>query len=489
MVRPKASEVNKAIAQIFADTVTLECNANDQQTWVEKTKASVDCRGGKSIFRALLQCLPNIVREVKDQAMTNRKGVTEVELNKHLALSGYISMRHRLWNSDLKVQWQRIWCDRRWVHLTNCGDLAHVQKQLLKLQQYPEARTLTIEHIRACLDEMFDSSSIHETYDSLSAGRQERSCSEHASSDDAGRQRDGSEPPSATAPPHRCPRGGHQNPAQRSNSGFELVQLAWSRPMRNCRPDSHYSASLAAAASDEQLPRLLRLAQEGGWDFPELRRLLTHGYFADTVWGILTSLPPDLRALLRAALRAAEMVGLSVPYTSGHQEQDAARRIFSEMDAKVWAALEAGESDNLGFFEAEYDAATQRRGAVRLSERYAALFHGSADCGRAALLTHYARHEVPLPAPELDFLAAVIDDLLRRAAGDVIQYLRVVRRPPAGEYGSNPTAFTAGGRRPSEAALVCVLSRARFDAGGRVTRVRPLPSTVRLPSPGRKRES
>ena len=200
MVRPKASEVNKAIAQIFADTVTLECNANDQQTWVEKTKASVDCRGGKSIFRALLQCLPNIVREVKDQAMTNRKGVTEVELNKHLALSGYISMRHRLWNSDLKVQWQRIWCDRRWVHLTNCGDLAHVQKQLLKLQQYPEARTLTIEHIRACLDEMFDSSSIHETYDSLSARRQERICSEHASSDDAGRQRDGSEPPSATAP-------------------------------------------------------------------------------------------------------------------------------------------------------------------------------------------------------------------------------------------------------------------------------------------------
>ena len=233
------------------------------------------------------------------------------------------------------------------------------------------------------------------------------------------------------------------------------------------------------AAEDVQLPRLTRIAEEDGWDFPELRRL-THGYCADAVWKVLASLPPDLRILLRAALRAAESLQAAPaapPGVCGGQELDPAQHIFEEMDACVWAALEIeaagiGADGGVGFFEAEFDAATQRRGAVRLSERYAALVHGSgADGGRAALLTQYARHEVPLPAPELDFLAAVIDDLLRRtdSDGDLIQYLRVVRPRPAA--GNAVPAFTPAGCRPSEAALVCVLSRARFDAGGRVTRV------------------
>ena len=531
MVRPKASEVNKAIARIFADTVTVETtSSNDQRTWFDKSNPTVDCRGQKSIFQALVLCLPNIVREVKDQAVKNRKGVTEVELNKFLTSSGYVSSRRRLWNSDSRMQWHREWCDRRWINPQCRRDLAHVQKQLLKFQRYPEARSLTVDHIRACLHEMFEGGSLRDMLSSLPGNRKEQDSADPDSAahvpfawaDDgsdcginrikgiktASSTRTSLETPAhvaskaepfsfdrlrprddvaAAATPSARLRGGRPSLPPLTTNPFELAPSPLPRPQRGCRLEP------PQPPADEQAPRLLRMAEEGGWDFPELRRLLTHGYCADAVWGLLTSLPPDLRAMLRAALRAAEPAALP-SVCGGGTDPDLARRIFSEMDAEMRSALEAeaagiGAGGGVGFFEAEYDAATQRRGAVRLSERYAALFHGSTDCGRAALLTHYARHEVPLPAPELDFLAAVIDDLLRRAAGDVIQYLRVVRPPPAGEYGSNPTAFTSGGRRPSEAALVCVLSRARFDAGGRITRVRPLPTTVRLPSPGRKWES
>ena len=67
----------------------------------------------------------------------------------------------------------------------------------------------------------------------------------------------------------------------------------------------------------------------------------------------------------------------------------------------------------------------------------------------------------------------MLHDLLRRNAGDTIQYLRVVRPPPVVMARGVPRAAAASAvhRRPPEAARVCVLSRARFDAGGRVTRV------------------
>ena len=237
------------------------------------------------------------------------------------------------------------------------------------------------------------------------------------------------------------------------------------------------------------------MAEEGGWDFPELRRLLTHGYCADAVWGLLTSLPPDLRALLRAALRAAgapPSAQVEGGYTwptplaaaesggRGCWEEDLTTRAFHDIDEQVRTELQAEAPDDVneggvggvGFFEAEYDAATQRRGAVRLSERYVTLLH-CAFGGRAALLAMYQEYEVPLPMPELDFLAVVVDDLLRRTAGDIIQYHRVVRPPPVVMARGVPRAAAASAvhRRPPEAALVCVLSRARFDAGGRVTRV------------------
>jgi hypothetical protein len=551
MVRPKASDTNKAIARIFADTLTVKVSdAQNQKSWFQKSSIAVDCRGPKSIYQALKLCLPKIVREIKDQVITNRKGIAEVELNKLLTSSGYLSSRRRLWNSDSKVRWHREWCDRRWINLTSPEDLLHVQRQLCKIHQYPEARALTVDHIRACLHEICENGNMKDMLppsgmdcgdsddddDDNDGTGNESSASQDGESRRSKRHRSAHRRGSIRAPkvepgaepttmdmdssdaryPHvrRLP-APHSvaetlaffgaDPAARRRSQWppQLPTPFGLSPTGGIGAWAAGAGSARALGGEEATPRLLRLAEEGGWDFLELRRLLTHGYCPDTVWGLLTALPADLRALLRSALRAAQPPDRAAGAGSGHggggdgaggggggggggvSARDGGWNPFAIVDAEARTALEAdwdpgGGSGGLGYFEAEYDAATQRRCAVRLSERYAAVMYGGGggvgSGRRARLLVRFARHEVPLPAPELDFLATALDDLLRRRGdGEAVRYIRVVR--PAG----CPACADAGGgggcgcaERPPEAALVCVLSRARFDAEGRIVRVSEL---------------
>jgi hypothetical protein len=139
------------------------------------------------------------------------------------------------------------------------------------------------------------------------------------------------------------------------------------------------------------------------------------------------------------------------------------------MEAELRGALE-GDAE-VGFFEAGFDPATQlRRGRVAANDAYAAAMHGEAS--GAALRERFARHAAPLPAPELDFLAAALDDLLRvRGSGDAVQYLRIVRPVHGGPAEGAVTA------------LVCVLTRTRFDSGGRVTKVPHRPRSTNLSRP------
>ncbi len=82
MVRPKASDTNKLIARTFADTVTVEISEpHKQKQRLRKSHLAVDRTGQMSIYQALTLCVPNIIREVKDQGITNRKGLAELELN------------------------------------------------------------------------------------------------------------------------------------------------------------------------------------------------------------------------------------------------------------------------------------------------------------------------------------------------------------------------------------------------------------------------
>ena len=141
MVRPKASDRNKQIATCFANTITVDVprvgGIKNQLPY-----APVTCKGPWSIYELLAACLPNIVRESTDGKMKNRKGVSEIELNKTLVSRGYESSRRRMWSDD-KVLWHREWYGLRWVDLSSIHDVMHVKKRLHILQQFPEAKSLT----------------------------------------------------------------------------------------------------------------------------------------------------------------------------------------------------------------------------------------------------------------------------------------------------------------------------------------------------------
>ena len=84
MVRPKASDRNKMLANCFANIVTVELLKHNNLS-KEDGFVPVYCKGPKSIYAALNMCLPSILREPRSQAMPNRKGITEVEFNKVLS--------------------------------------------------------------------------------------------------------------------------------------------------------------------------------------------------------------------------------------------------------------------------------------------------------------------------------------------------------------------------------------------------------------------
>jgi hypothetical protein len=203
---------------------------------------------------------------------------------------------------------------------------------------------------------------------------------------------------------------------------------------------------------------LLHLAAQHGWDRLELRRCLyTLGYSAEPVWRLLASLPPSLRSVILDAADADCAADAAGPSRGGLGALrgagvgcggwDEARGMFSAAEERMRQAME--EDGEVGFLEVAFDPASQRRTHVFLNDRYAAIRGAS----RQALLSRFADHAVELPSTEPDLLAALLHALLRRRDADCTQYLRV-----AG----------AGGRP----ALVCEHSRKRYDASGRVVKVR-----------------
>ena len=145
MVRPKASDRNKKIASYFADTITVE-QPKSRPNVDQNLSSFVYYKGPHSIYEALVICLPTIVRESRDKACSNRKGITEVELNKALVARGYESSRQRVFNGSTWA-WRRGWYGRRWVNGDNPEDVDHVKVGIRALQHFPEARSLTLDAI------------------------------------------------------------------------------------------------------------------------------------------------------------------------------------------------------------------------------------------------------------------------------------------------------------------------------------------------------
>mmetsp|Transcript_15950 Transcript_15950/g.36449 ORF Transcript_15950/g.36449 Transcript_15950/m.36449 type:complete len:305 (-) Transcript_15950:58-972(-) len=85
MVRPVASDENKALGLKFASTVTTE---------VSNQGRNVIARSGRlSIFSALRECCPSAIRN--NDPWIGRYGMTEIEFNKVLERNGFSKIRDR----------------------------------------------------------------------------------------------------------------------------------------------------------------------------------------------------------------------------------------------------------------------------------------------------------------------------------------------------------------------------------------------------------
>jgi hypothetical protein len=145
MVRPKASDRNKTIAACFAEIVTMDIPK--VTSFSEQSEAaSIDCKGPNSIYNAMILCLPSIVRESKEHNIKNRKGLTEIELNKVLVARGFEAGRRRVQLGSALI-WHKQWFGRRWVNVTNAKDILHIKRGLQTLQQFSEAKCLKLQVI------------------------------------------------------------------------------------------------------------------------------------------------------------------------------------------------------------------------------------------------------------------------------------------------------------------------------------------------------
>lgn len=126
-MRPKASSEYLHIASAFANAVTLQ----SEEKRVPEAKYMVHCRGPRSIFAALSQCIPSITRD--GNAGRSLKGaISEAELNKFLSRLGFQVHRHRERNYNAKLHFHeiRIWNLKRWADPSNAEELQQLRSQL-----------------------------------------------------------------------------------------------------------------------------------------------------------------------------------------------------------------------------------------------------------------------------------------------------------------------------------------------------------------------
>ena len=136
MVRPKASEKNLEIAREFANAITVKRSSGE-----EKTKTGhVGCKGSNSVFAALRYCLPRLTRLQTEKIHLHRNAVSEIELNKCLTQTGFISHRQRRrilgtyrWSKG-HLRWKNI----RWIDPGVPEDLETLHFRLVELiYRYP----------------------------------------------------------------------------------------------------------------------------------------------------------------------------------------------------------------------------------------------------------------------------------------------------------------------------------------------------------------
>ena len=100
MVRPKVSEANLQVALAFADVLV----SREMRSKSDLLGYRVICKGVCSLFAAFRACFPELTRETRDKHPKNRNGISIIELNKALKLSGLRTLRKRAHTGD-GVKW------------------------------------------------------------------------------------------------------------------------------------------------------------------------------------------------------------------------------------------------------------------------------------------------------------------------------------------------------------------------------------------------
>ncbi len=134
-MRPKASPLNLHIAAAFASAVTVHRGEDSKP--IEKFLPVVKCKGPMSIFSALKVCIPDIVRLPDESESVLKGAVSEIELNKFLARSGYVSSRLRNRIKGTTDKWTKgfqRWKSIRWVDPRNPDELTQLRTKLAEIQ-------------------------------------------------------------------------------------------------------------------------------------------------------------------------------------------------------------------------------------------------------------------------------------------------------------------------------------------------------------------
>jgi hypothetical protein len=127
-MRQKASQEFLHVGAAFSNVVTVRTDE-----WPRShPKNLVECRGPRSIFAALASSIPDIART--QVSVTLKGALSEVELNKFLARSGYVLCRQRDRVKGERGKWIRHWKHRRWVDPTNGKELSMLRAQLAEMQ-------------------------------------------------------------------------------------------------------------------------------------------------------------------------------------------------------------------------------------------------------------------------------------------------------------------------------------------------------------------
>ncbi len=136
-MRPKASQQHLQIAAAFANAVTVCCD--ESKINHDFFPHVVKCKGPTSIFAALKVCIPDIVRLSDEYSEYILKdAVSEIELNKFLARSGYLSSRYRNRIRGAKDKWTKgfqRWKFLRWLDPRNPEELRQLSTQIAEIKK------------------------------------------------------------------------------------------------------------------------------------------------------------------------------------------------------------------------------------------------------------------------------------------------------------------------------------------------------------------